>query len=168
MINNNSISDPDFRNHVKAALSMINSQEIPNNLANKLYVGKLVSNVVSASASNVTTANNSYQFPLITLPTSNNAYLLEFNLLSTDTSNSTIIGSVKYIVTALNSGNGVVIINTTQTILNASYLWTPGLQTIGNTIYVGSTNQAPLSVTWTSSIISIIGSPTPFTVQPPQ
>jgi hypothetical protein len=167
-MNNTSISDPEFRNHVKAALSMINSQEIPNNLVTKPYVGNLVSNVISASSTNITTAANSYRFPLITLPTSHNAYLIEFNLLSTATGDPTTIGSNKFIVTALNTGSGVTILATTQTTLFFNGLWIAGIETIGNVIYVGSIEQIPASVTWVSSIISIVGTPTPFTFQPPQ
>jgi len=167
-MNNTSISDPDFRNHVKAALSMINSQEIPNNLANKPYVGSLVSNVVSASSTNVTTAANSYRFPLITLPTSQNAYLIEANVLSTDTSNPSIIASWKLVITAFNTGSGVSILNVNTTNLVEGEFWNIGVETIGNTVYIDSIEQAFPSVSWTYAIISIIGTPVPFTFQPPQ
>lgn len=165
---NSTIVDPDFRNHVQTALNLISSQEIPNNLASKPYVGKLVSNVIAASSTVTTTAGNSFRFPLVRLPTSQNAYLIEANLLSIDTNDPSIIFSCKYIITAFNTGSGVNILNATQTNLTICGLWSTGVETIGNAVYIDSLDQGPESVTWTYAITSIIGTPTPFVVQPPQ
>jgi len=162
------VIDPDFRNHVKSALSLIASQEIPNNLASKQYVGNLVSNTVTASSTATTTNENSYRFLLVDLPTSNNAYLIEANLLSTDTLNPGTIMSWKIIITAYNTGNGVVIVNFTKTPLATENPWDMSIETIGNGVYVDSLEQDPVSVSWTFAITPILGTPTPFVVRPPQ
>jgi len=165
---NNSVIGPDFNSHVKAALAMIASQEIPNNLASKPYVGNLVSNTISASSAATTTSSNSYRFPLVTLPTSQNTYLIEVNLLSTITGNPGIIASSKLLITAFNTGSGVSAVNLSQTVLSDSGLWYAGVETIGNTVYIGAVDQNVSSVTWVYAITSIIGTPVPFTVQPPE
>lgn len=160
--------DPDFRNHVKSALSLIASQEIPNNLASKPYVGNLVSNTIAALSTTTTIAERSYRFPLVTLPTSVNAYLIEANLLSTDTNDPSIIASWKLIITAFNTGSGVVVLNTNKTTLVQNEMWDVGVETIGNAVYIDSIEQFPTSVTWAYSVTSIMGTPVPFTVRPPQ